>query len=75
MCGWGLNGFQQIGDGLNQQSARFLAIIHQKAEIADIAGEQHIRLTATGSTVDGESLSGNPDGPSALALSDTLRKP
>ena len=35
-----VNGFQEIGDGLNQQSACFLAVIHQKAEIADIAGEQ-----------------------------------
>ena len=47
---------EKIGDRLNQQAARLVAIVHQKPEIAKIAGEQDIRPAGVRGTVDGAVL-------------------
>lgn len=49
-------GIQKIGDRLNQQATRLVAIIHQKPEIAEIAGKQDIRLAGVCGAIDGTVL-------------------
>ena len=42
---------QKIGHGLNEQTISQLWSIHQKAEVAEVAGEQHLGLACMGSPV------------------------
>ena len=44
---------EKISNGLDQQSIRALRCIHQKPEIAQVAGQQDIGLTADGGSEDG----------------------